>query len=66
MHDNQKRLLRAAERISSHLQRLDAAPASVELPEADWTDCRSLLRQIDLCRNRNWKHAAALLQDRLE
>jgi hypothetical protein len=66
MHDNQKSLLRAAERISSRLQHLNAAPASVELPQADWTDCQSLLRQIDLCRSRNWKHAAALLQDRLE
>jgi len=31
MHDNQKSLLRAAERISSHLHQLKAAPLPVEL-----------------------------------
>src|SRR5262249_34119131 len=66
MDTNQKMLLRTAERISSHLQRLSAAPIQVELPDADWAQCRSLIRQIDLCANRNWAHAADLLKDRLE
>ena len=66
MHDNQKILLRTAERISSHLHGLKAAPIPVELPDGDWTQCQSLMRQIDLCTNRNWHHAAAVLKDRLE
>jgi hypothetical protein len=66
MHDNQKILLRAAERISSHLHRLKAASISVELPDGDWTQCQSLMRQVDLCTTRNWHHAAAVLTDRLE
>jgi hypothetical protein len=66
MQDNQKILLRAAERIASHLHRLRAGPLSLELPEGDWTHCRSLLRQIDLCTSRHWNHAAAQLNDRLE
>ena len=39
MHDNQKSLLRAAERISSHLHQLKAAPLPVELL-ADGLDAR--------------------------
>jgi len=66
MHDNQKVLLRAAERISSHLQRLRAVPITFELPDGDWVQCQSLRRQIDLCTHRNWTHAAAVLEDRLE
>jgi hypothetical protein len=66
MHDNQKILLRAAERIASHLQRLRAVPITFELPDSDWVQCQSLMRRIDLCTNRNWTHAAAVLEDRLE
>jgi hypothetical protein len=66
MHDNQKTLLRAAVRISSHLQRLRAVPITFDLPDGDWVQCQSLIRQIDLCTNRNWTHAAAVLEDRLE
>jgi hypothetical protein len=66
MHDNQKILLRAAERISSHLQGLRAVPITFELPNSDWDQCQSLMRQIELCTNRNWNHAAAVLEDRLE
>jgi hypothetical protein len=66
MHDNQKILLRAAERISSHLHRLKAAPLPVGLPDGDWNQCQFLMQQIDLCTNRNWNHAAAMLNDRLE
>ncbi|HEV3300644.1 MAG TPA: hypothetical protein VG055_13435 [Planctomycetaceae bacterium] len=66
MHDNQKNLLRTAERISSHLHGLKAASIPVELPEGDWTQCHSLVRQIDLCTNRSWHHAATVLNDRLE
>jgi hypothetical protein len=66
MYDQQKSLLRAALRISSRLRRLRAVTGRVELPEADWTDCRSLLQRIHQCRNRNWNHAAELLQERVE
>jgi hypothetical protein len=66
MHMNHRILLRTAERISSQLQRLRAAPISIELPDGDWAQCRSLIRQIDLCDARNWAHAAGLLKDRLE
>jgi hypothetical protein len=66
MHDNQRILLRAAERIASHLHRLKAAPLPVDLPDGDWNQCQSLMRQIDLCTTRNWSHAAALLSDRLQ
>jgi hypothetical protein len=66
MHDSQRTLLRTAERIASHLQRIRAAPLSVDLPEGDWSHCQSLLRQIELCANRKWNHAAALLNERLE
>jgi hypothetical protein len=66
MHDNQKIMLLAAERISSHLHGLKAASISVELPDGDWTQCHSLMRQIDLCTNRKWHHAAAVLKDCLE
>ncbi|HEV8068976.1 MAG TPA: hypothetical protein VGP76_14665 [Planctomycetaceae bacterium] len=66
MHDNQKILLRAAERISSHLIRLNGAPLPVDLPDGDWTQCQSLMRQIDLCTTRNWNYAAVVLKDRLE
>jgi hypothetical protein len=43
MHDNQKILLRGAERISSHLHGLKAASIPVELPDGDWTQCQSLI-----------------------
>jgi hypothetical protein len=66
MHDNQRILLRAAERISSQLHRPKGAPLPVDLPDADWTQCQSLMRQVDLCTSRNWHHAAAGLRDRLE
>jgi len=66
MHDNQKTLLRTAERISSHLQRSRAVPIAFDLPDVDWVQCQALMRQIDLCTNRNWHHATALLNDRLE
>jgi hypothetical protein len=66
MHDNQKILFRAAERISSHLQRLRAVPITFDVPDGDWVQCQSLMRQIDLCTTRNWHHAAAALKDRLE
>jgi len=66
MHDNQKLLLRAAERISSQLKRLRGAPLPVDLPDGEWTQCQSLMRQIDLCTTRNWHYAAAVLKDRLE
>jgi hypothetical protein len=66
MHHKQKILLRVAGRISSHLQRLRAAPIAIELPDRDWTQCQSLMRQIDLCTNHNWTHAGGLLKDRLE
>jgi hypothetical protein len=66
MHDNQRILLRAAERISSHLNRLKGAPLPVDLPDGDWTQCQSLMRQIDLCTNHNWHYAAAVLKDCLE
>jgi hypothetical protein len=66
MQNNQKIVLRAAERISSHLSRLKGAPLPVDLPDGDWTQCQSLMRQIDLCTNRSWTHAAAVLEDRLE
>jgi hypothetical protein len=63
---NQKTLLRIAERISSRLQRLRAVPITFELPNSDWVQCQSLMRQIDLCTNRTWTHAAAVLEDHLE
>jgi hypothetical protein len=66
MHDNQKILLRAGDLIASHLQRLRAVPITFELPDTDWLQCQSLMRQIDLCTNRNWTHAASVLEDRLE
>jgi hypothetical protein len=66
MVDNQKSLLRAAERIFSHLQRLRAAPVLVELPETHWTECQSLIHKIHHSRIHSWNHAAALLEDRLE
>ena len=66
MHENQKILLRTAERISSHLQRTRAAPISIELPDGDWAQCQSLMRQSDLCTTRSWNHAAGLLNERLE
>jgi hypothetical protein len=66
MDTNHKILLRTAERISSHLQRLRAAPIQIELPDGDLAQCRALIRQIELCTNRNWPHASGLLKDRLE
>ena len=66
MVDNQKNLLRAAERIFAHLQRLRAAPVLVELPETHWTECQSLIHKIHLSRSHSWNHAASLLEDRLE
>jgi hypothetical protein len=66
MHKNQRILLRTAERISSHLQRIRSAPISTELPDGDWARCQCLIRQMDLCDARNWAHAAGLLKDRLE
>jgi len=66
MHTNHKILLRTAERISSHLQRLRASPVSIDLPDGDWAQCRSLIHQIDLCANRNWTHAGGLIKDCLE
>jgi hypothetical protein len=66
MHDNQKILLRAAEQISSTLHRLKVAPLPVDLPDGDWTQCRSLMRQVDLRTSREWHHAAAVLKDCLE
>src|SRR5580704_14683075 len=66
MHDNQRILLRAAKRISSHLHGLKTASIPAELPDGAWTQCQSLMRQIDLCTNRNWHHAAGVLKDRLE
>jgi hypothetical protein len=66
MHDNQKNLRRATQRISAQLQRLRSAPVLVELPAAHWTECQSLVHRIHLSRSRSWKHAAALLEDRLE
>jgi hypothetical protein len=64
MHD--KSLLRAAEGISSQLQQLRSAPVLVELPEAHWTECQSLVHRIHLSRSHGWHNAAALLEDRLE
>jgi hypothetical protein len=66
MDKSHKTLLRAAERIASHLQRLGAAPISFELPDEHWDQCQCLIRQIDLCVRRGWLHAAGLLKDRLE
>jgi hypothetical protein len=66
MHKDQKSLLRVAERIASHLQRLGAAHFSFELPNESWDQCQCLIRQIDLCVSRGWLHAAGLLKDRLE
>jgi hypothetical protein len=66
MHDNQKQLLRAADRISSHLHGLRAVPLPVDLPDGDWNQCQSLMHQIDLCTARNWSHAAAQLSHCLE
>jgi hypothetical protein len=66
MHNNQRILLRAAERIASHLHRLKAAPLPVDLPDGDWSQCQFLLRRIDLCTKRQWNHALALLADHLE
>jgi hypothetical protein len=65
MHARHKVLLRTAERISAHVQQLRAAPLSVELPEEDWNYSERLLRQLDVCHERDWRHAAALLEDRL-
>ncbi len=47
------------------MQQLRAAPLSVELPEEDWNYSERLLRQLDVCHERDWRHAAALLEDRL-
>jgi hypothetical protein len=66
MQTQHRILLRTAERISSHLQRTRAAPVSIELPETDWAYAQLFLRQLDICRERTWPHAAALLEDRLE
>src|SRR5580700_11040339 len=66
MQDDTKGTLRAANRISSHVQRLLAAPGMVELPERDWIHCQDLIRQIDRCRTRGWNLAAAVLNDRLD
>ena len=65
MHDSQKHCYAPQSGYSSHLQRVGAVPTTFELPDRDWVQCRSLMRQIDLCTQRNWTHAAAVLEDRL-
>ena len=66
MLQNQKTLLRAAERIRSTLQRVRAATAVVELPEAHWHECESLIQQIRWAESRRWMHAVTVLSDRFE
>jgi len=66
MLENQKTLLRAAERIRSTLQRVQAATAVIELPDADWQECGSLIRQIHRAESRRWIHAVTVLSDRFE
>jgi hypothetical protein len=65
MHQNQKLLLRAADRIRFNLQRI-LATAVAELPEGDWQYCQSLIRQLERAQRAGWINAAAVLRDRYE
>jgi hypothetical protein len=65
MHQYQKLLLRAADRIRLNLERIRAT-AVVELPEGDWQYCQSLIRQLERAQRAGWINAATVLRDRYE
>ena len=65
MQPNSRTLLRAAECIRFQLYRA-AAAQEIELPEAHWTECQALVRQLARAAERRWINAAAILRDRLD
>ena len=65
MAPSRRVMLRAAERIRSHLERF-AVAAEIAIPEADWVGCQTLLRRIRLAHRRGWDLAAARLRECIE
>jgi hypothetical protein len=59
-------LLRAAERIRSHLCRTASISEVVDLPDAHWSECEALRRQLRRAAARGWVNSQTVLQDRLE
>jgi hypothetical protein len=66
MERTQKRMLRAAQSIRSHLWRLSSRSIEVYLPDEQWSECRSLTRQIHLAGQRGWTNCQEPLRKRLE
>lgn len=61
---NQKILLRAAECIHTQLELARTKSTDIELPEADWNHCQSVIRRMRRAQSRGWHAAAqALWQD---
>jgi len=66
MYPDVRVLFRAAEGIRGQLRQAAVAAGNVELPEAHWTECQSLVRQLRQVADHGWINAQAILQDRLE
>jgi hypothetical protein len=66
MERNQKVLVRAAESIRSQLWRLTSTPKVIPLPEPDWRECQTLVRQLERAAQRGWVYSQAVLRDGLE
>ncbi len=59
-------LFRTAECIRGQLHRAAVASGEVELPEAHWTECQALVRQLRRAADHGWINAQPILQDRWE
>ena len=66
MEPYQKRLLRAAGSIRSHLCRLSLARGDIDLPDAHWNECRAIVRQLYWAAMRGWNNCQTVLRERLE
>ena len=61
---NQKILLRAAQCIHTHLELAKTKSTDVDLPEADWNHCQSVIRRMRRAHSYGWHNAVqALWQD---
>jgi hypothetical protein len=63
---NQKILLRAAQRIHAQLQSARTKSTDIELPEADWNHCQSVIRRMHRAQSCGWHNAAQALWQGLD